>query len=361
MVPLDSLAVRSLRSWLGEPSGPGVLALHHALAYQRPGLWGDHPRVPRSVVLVREGDDQLEAFGAGEPEPAVAWLAGQGRAVSLVRAGDLARRPWHPRRVDRAGGHRDLDDRPLRPGDDHDVRRPGTRAATRTEARVQGRCRAGIRRPAPPGGDPPVARLRRCRLRRGGPRVGVAGLGHLLRPGRLRRRVRSPPRQHVRGPGLDLRPVGRLRLDRRLHRPALPPSRSGDERPPRRWSATSPAAGARSRSGPPPPKTKPRSASPGRSDSPPRQPRPWSAGPPGPLPCPSRRRKSSRAWGNTVDLAVSCCGGMAIEHSPPLRRGGKGGEFRPKSPGWPRSRTPLYPPFVRGDEFAILALSMGYS
>src|SRR3954462_12783426 len=84
MVPLDPLAVRSLRSWLGEPSGPGLLALHHALAYQRPGLWGDHARVPRSVVLVREGDDQLEAFGAGEPEPAVGWLAGQGRAVSLV-------------------------------------------------------------------------------------------------------------------------------------------------------------------------------------------------------------------------------------------------------------------------------------
>jgi GNAT superfamily N-acetyltransferase len=84
MVPLDPLGLRSLRSWLGEPSGPGVLALHHALAYQRPGVWGDHARVPRSVVLVREGDDQLEAFGAGDPEPAVAWLADQGRAVSLV-------------------------------------------------------------------------------------------------------------------------------------------------------------------------------------------------------------------------------------------------------------------------------------
>src|SRR3954452_7516461 len=84
MVPLDPLAVRSLRSWLGEPSGPGLLALHHALAYQRPGLWGDHARVPRSVVLVREGDDQLEAFGEGGPEPAGAWLAGQARPVSLV-------------------------------------------------------------------------------------------------------------------------------------------------------------------------------------------------------------------------------------------------------------------------------------
>jgi GNAT superfamily N-acetyltransferase len=36
------------------------------------------------VVLVREGDEQLEAFGAGEPEPAVGWLASQDRAVSLV-------------------------------------------------------------------------------------------------------------------------------------------------------------------------------------------------------------------------------------------------------------------------------------
>jgi GNAT superfamily N-acetyltransferase len=61
-----------------------LLALHHALAYQRPGLWGDHARAPRSVVLVREGDDQLEVFGAGQAEPAVAWLAGQGRALSLV-------------------------------------------------------------------------------------------------------------------------------------------------------------------------------------------------------------------------------------------------------------------------------------
>jgi GNAT superfamily N-acetyltransferase len=87
MIPLDPLVVRSLRSWLGEPSGPGLLALHHALAYQRPGLWGDHARTPRSVVLVREGDDQIEAFGAGEPEPAVAWLAGRGRSVSLFAPG----------------------------------------------------------------------------------------------------------------------------------------------------------------------------------------------------------------------------------------------------------------------------------
>jgi GNAT superfamily N-acetyltransferase len=84
MVPLDSVAVNFLRSWLGEPPGPELLALHHAMIHPRPGLWGDDARTPRSVVLIREGDNQLEAFGAGEPEPALGWLAGHGRAVSLI-------------------------------------------------------------------------------------------------------------------------------------------------------------------------------------------------------------------------------------------------------------------------------------
>ena len=54
--------------------------------------------------------------------------------------------------------------------------------------------------------------------------------------------------------------------------------------------------------------------------------------------------------------------GRQIEHSPPLRRGGKGGvNSGLKSSGWPRSRTPLYPPFVRGEEFAILRLLTGHS
>ena len=84
LVPLDSVARNFLRSWLGEPPGPELLALHHALIHPVPGLWGDDLRTPRSVVLVREGDNQLEAFGAGEPEPALGWLAGHGRAVSLI-------------------------------------------------------------------------------------------------------------------------------------------------------------------------------------------------------------------------------------------------------------------------------------
>jgi hypothetical protein len=84
MVPLDAVATNFLRSWLGEPPGPELLALHHALLHPRPGLWGDDLRNPRSVVLIREGDGQLEAFGAGEPEPALGWLAWQGKAVSLI-------------------------------------------------------------------------------------------------------------------------------------------------------------------------------------------------------------------------------------------------------------------------------------
>jgi len=87
MVPLAPLAARHVRSWLGTEERPGLLALRHALAYRRPGLWGDHPEAPESVVLVREGDDRLEAFGAGAPEPAVGWLAGQGRAFTLLAPG----------------------------------------------------------------------------------------------------------------------------------------------------------------------------------------------------------------------------------------------------------------------------------
>ena len=52
-----------------------ALALEHALAFRRPGLWGDAARDPRSLVWLREGDGQWEAFGAGRCAPAVEWLA----------------------------------------------------------------------------------------------------------------------------------------------------------------------------------------------------------------------------------------------------------------------------------------------
>lgn len=83
MVPLDPSAARHVRSSLGLSEGPGLLALRHALAYRRPGLWGDDPVAPRSVLLVREGDGRIEAFGAGESWPALGWLIGHGRGFVL--------------------------------------------------------------------------------------------------------------------------------------------------------------------------------------------------------------------------------------------------------------------------------------
>jgi len=99
MVPLDPAAARHVRARLGLPEGPGLLALRHALAYRRPGLWGDDPVAPRSVLLVREGDGRIEAFGAGEPWPALAWLVGHGRAFALHAPDD-----WLTTAADALGG-----------------------------------------------------------------------------------------------------------------------------------------------------------------------------------------------------------------------------------------------------------------
>jgi len=89
MVLLDSAAIRYVRSWLGEPRGPGVLDLYHALAHQHRGLWGDDARAPHSVLLIREGNGQLEAFGGGDPEPAVGWLSRRaGQTVALLAPSD---------------------------------------------------------------------------------------------------------------------------------------------------------------------------------------------------------------------------------------------------------------------------------
>jgi GNAT superfamily N-acetyltransferase len=82
MVPLTPQAAESVLSW--EDGSRRAVALHHALLLQRSGLWGDHPLRPRSVVLLRRGRACWEAYGAGQPEPASAWLARLRAAVALL-------------------------------------------------------------------------------------------------------------------------------------------------------------------------------------------------------------------------------------------------------------------------------------
>lgn len=84
MIPLGMEATDCVLSW-GDALHRTV-ALHHAAIHARPGLWGDDPRRPSSVVWLREGDDQLEAFGAGFATPAIDWLVGQakGRPISMI-------------------------------------------------------------------------------------------------------------------------------------------------------------------------------------------------------------------------------------------------------------------------------------
>ncbi len=84
MVPLDESAIARVLAWdVGEHR---ALSLRHALIHRSPGLWGDHPRTPRSVLLVREVEapEGWHVFGAGVAEPAVAWLAKRGRKFSLL-------------------------------------------------------------------------------------------------------------------------------------------------------------------------------------------------------------------------------------------------------------------------------------
>jgi GNAT superfamily N-acetyltransferase len=85
MVPLcDEAIAWTLRR---DDAGEGrAVSLRHALIHRRPGLWGDHPRRPRSVVLIREGDapEGWHAFGLGDAEPAVGWLSRRGQKFALL-------------------------------------------------------------------------------------------------------------------------------------------------------------------------------------------------------------------------------------------------------------------------------------
>jgi GNAT superfamily N-acetyltransferase len=82
VVPLTSDAAQHVLAW--EDGSRRAVALHHALIRHRGELWGDHSKRPQSVVLLRPGDGQCEAFGAGAPEPAIAWLARREGPVALL-------------------------------------------------------------------------------------------------------------------------------------------------------------------------------------------------------------------------------------------------------------------------------------
>jgi len=116
MVPLDGDATGRILAW--DDGLHRTVALHHAAIRGRPGLWGDHPSRPSSVIWLREGDGQWEAFAAGFAGPALDWLAAEARgrpialaappsweAPVLARAGRSERRfvqtwvrpgPWEP-------------------------------------------------------------------------------------------------------------------------------------------------------------------------------------------------------------------------------------------------------------------------
>ena len=84
MLPLEARATDTVLGW-----GDGLhrtVALHHAAIHGRPGLCGDHPTRPSSVIWLRDGGDQWEVFGAGFAGPALDWLGrvAVGRPVVLT-------------------------------------------------------------------------------------------------------------------------------------------------------------------------------------------------------------------------------------------------------------------------------------
>jgi hypothetical protein len=82
MVPLRSEAAEHVLAW--EDGSRRAVALHNALIRRRGEFWGDHPKRPESLVLIRKGPSQLEAFGAGAPDPAVTWLAKQSGPIAVL-------------------------------------------------------------------------------------------------------------------------------------------------------------------------------------------------------------------------------------------------------------------------------------
>ncbi len=95
MVHLVSVAERARRhllETLAQEEGPGLLALRHALLFQREGVWVDNCQRPRTAILIRPGDGCREAFAVGRPGPAIPWLAARGGRFALVAPDEWE--PW---------------------------------------------------------------------------------------------------------------------------------------------------------------------------------------------------------------------------------------------------------------------------
>lgn len=89
MVPIGVEAAGTVLAW--SDGLHRTMALHHAVLQGRPGLWGDHPVDPSSVVWLRDGGDQWEAFAAGFADPALNWLEREATGRRVVLA---APAPW---------------------------------------------------------------------------------------------------------------------------------------------------------------------------------------------------------------------------------------------------------------------------
>ncbi len=96
MVPLRPEGRVHALEQLSDVDSPELLAVRHALIYARPSLWGDDAWRPRSVVLLRSEPSGRgsEAFGLGEPEPAVPWLVARTRRVGGALVAPAAWSPW---------------------------------------------------------------------------------------------------------------------------------------------------------------------------------------------------------------------------------------------------------------------------
>ena len=150
MVPLRPEGRAQALERLSDADAPCLLALRHAMLYGRPALWGDDAWHPRSVLLVRPesgGGRSTEAFGLGEPEPAVPWLVARHRRSGALLAAPDAWAPWINATVGAAGVETYSVETWYDPGPP--ARRPGSSNAPITANRLTEHDEISFRKAAP--------------------------------------------------------------------------------------------------------------------------------------------------------------------------------------------------------------------